>query len=103
MGFVKTLKTFAVASALFGTGLTFARVETPKAIQPLTPVLEKAQSELHKIIDKVSPSVVTILTYKEIKVSVPVEPFFPPEFRDLIPPQLRKFFPFGSQPMVKKE
>ena len=103
MGFVKTLKTFVVASALFGTGLTFAKVETPKAIQPLTPVLEKAQSELHRIIDEVSPSVVTILTYKEVRVNVPIEPFFPPEFRDLIPPQLRKFFPFGSQPRVKKE
>ena len=102
MGLAKAFKTFFVASALFGTGLVFAKTEVT-AVKPLTPVLEGAQSELHRIIDEVSPSVVTILTYKEIRINAPVEPFFPPEFKDLIPPELRKFFPFGSHPTVRKE
>ena len=76
------------------------QVKTP---QPLAPVLSKAQEELHKIIDKVSPSVVTILTYKEVKV---VQPIMPPgfdEFKRWLPPDLRNFLPFFGQPKVKKE
>ena len=111
MGILKRLGTFAAAAALFGVSFSFGtesvvsqnektQIVSPKAFAP---ILEEAQGELHKIIDKVAPSVVTILTYKEVKVNYSLEPFLPPEFRDLIPPQFRKFFPFENQPKVKKE
>ncbi len=74
-----------------------------KTSQPLAPILAKAQEELHKIIDRVAPSVVTILTYKEVKVIQPVIPPGFDEFKRWLPPDLRNFFPFFGQPKVKKE
>ena len=74
-----------------------------KTSPAFAPILAAAQEELHKIIDKVAPSVVTILTYKEVKV---VQPVIPPgfdEFRRWLPPDLRNFLPFFGQPKVKKE
>jgi serine protease Do len=108
MGISKFFKTALVAGSLLGTSLVFANttvqskgkseIQTAKV---LTPLLHQAQEELHAIINKVSPSVVTIFTYKEIKVA---EPFLPPGFEDFkkwLPKDFWDFLPF--QPRVKKE
>jgi serine protease Do len=108
MKVLKFATSFLVAGALFGSFATTEVKNTPKQVQiktekALTPILRMAQNELHKIISKVSPSVVTIFTYKEVKVN----PNFFGDwegFKDLIPPELRPFFPFfNHKPMVKKE
>ena len=99
----------SLAVALFGTTLlgfaqdSVAPKAEVKAPSVLAPVLSQAQEELHRIINKVAPSVVTIFTYKEVKV---IEPALPPgfeEFKKFIPPEFRDFLPFFGQPKVKKE
>ncbi|NPB05214.1 MAG: Do family serine endopeptidase [Aquificae bacterium] len=93
----------ALAAALFATGAlwasenqTAASAVKVEASKPLAPLLTQAQRELRAIIEKVSPSVVTIFSEKETKVSL-----FPPGFEDfwkLIPPEIRPYFPpFGGQ------
>jgi serine protease Do len=74
-----------------------------KSNQVFTPLLATAQEELHKIIRKVAPSVVTIFATKEVKVKPFEFPF--EEFKNLIPPELRPFFefPFNGEPRIKKE
>jgi serine protease Do len=92
------LKKLLIAAVLTGVaGLPAAaatQTQTPVKVQSskvLAPVLLKAQGELHRIIEKVAPSVVTVYSTKVVKVN---NPFLPPEdfFRDL-PPFMRKFFP----------
>jgi serine protease Do len=108
MSILKLVKTSLLVGTLFGSSLVLANTNLKaekkvnlKAEQVFTPILHQAQNELHKIIDKVSPSVVTILTYKEVRVE---NPLLPPGFEDL-----KKFFPkdfwqfFPWQPRVKKE
>ncbi|HIQ26682.1 MAG TPA: Do family serine endopeptidase [Aquifex aeolicus] len=98
----------SLAVILFGSSLLgFAQDTTlkggVKSPPVLTPVLSQAQEELHRVINKVAPSVVTIFTYKEIKV---IEPFSPPgfeEFKKLLPPELRNLLPFFGQPKIKKQ
>ncbi len=110
MRFFNTPLKWALVASFVG-GSVFAQpseVKNPntptkevKTTPVLTPVLHRAQSELRKIIDKVSPSVVTIFAVKEVKVET-----IPPGFEDffrMIPPELRPYLgPFG-QPKVKKE
>ncbi len=106
------LKNLFVLAALTGTlSVGFSQTQTQavkkeertvevKAPKALTPVLEEAQKELHRIIDKVSPSVVTIFATKVVKINVPQ---LPPDFWNIIPPELRKFFPIPGAPEEKVE
>jgi serine protease Do len=105
------LKKFLVLGALTGTVLgvspSFASAEkTPsvkteiKSAKVLTPILAEAQKELHRIIDKVSPSVVTIFSTKVVKVNVPT---LPPDFFNDIPPEFRKYFQIPNIPSERKE
>ncbi|RTZ57987.1 MAG: serine protease [Gammaproteobacteria bacterium] len=99
----KSLAVILLGSSLLGFAQNPTLKEEVKTTPALTPVLFQAQEELHRIINEVAPSVVTIFTYKEVKV---IEPFSPPgfdEFRKLLPPDLRDFLPFFGQPKVKKE
>ncbi|RTZ68297.1 MAG: serine protease, partial [Aquificaceae bacterium] len=99
----KSLAVILLGSSLLGFAQNPTLKEEVKTTPALTPVLSQAQEELHRIINEVAPSVVTIFTYKEVKV---IEPFSPPgfdEFRKLLPPDLRDFLPFFGQPKVKKE
>ena len=108
MGITKFIKTSLLVGSLFGSSLVFATTTVQekeavkvKTTEVLTPILHQAQEELHRIIDKVAPSVVTIFTYKEIKV---LEPLLPPgfeEFKKWLPKDFWDFLPF--QPKVKKE
>ena len=118
MGRFFKLNSLLLVGALFAASIGWSSTTpTPKGVEKvdrngevqvqsprvLTPVLSQAQSELHRIIDRVSPSVVTIFTYKEIKV---VEPVIPPGFEDfwkMFPPDVREFLPFFGQPKVKRE
>ena len=108
MGKFFKLGSLLLAGAIFGSSLGWSSQNLQGEVkvnssQVLAPVLSQAQSELHKIIDRVAPSVVTIFTYKEVKV---VEPVIPPGFGDFwrnLPPDLRDFLPFFGQPKVKKE
>ena len=114
MGKVSKLGALLLAGAIFGSALGFGQqTVAPQGVEkngtavvaskPLAPILAQAQDELHRIIDKVAPSVVTVLTYKEVKV---VEPFIPPgfeQFKKWLPPEFRDFLPFFGQPKVKKE
>jgi len=97
--------------AIFSTTPLLANTETNvvnheikiKTNSVFAPILKEAQKELHQIIDKVAPSVVTILTYKEVKV---IQPIIPPgfdEFKRWLPPDVRNFLPFFGQPSIKKE
>jgi len=101
-----------LASALFcssaGLGVSSqlqnnATKDEIKSQQVFAPILEKAQDELHRIIDKVAPSVVTIFSYKEITIR---QPIFPPGFDNFgkwLPPDFKNFLPFFNKPRVKKE
>jgi len=108
MQVLKLTTSFLVAGAILGSFATTVVKTTPKQVEiktekAFTPVLQLAQEELHRIINKISPSVVTIFTYKEIKVN---PDYFEDweEFRKLIPPELRPFFPFfNRKPMIRKE
>ncbi|HIP98092.1 MAG TPA: Do family serine endopeptidase [Aquifex aeolicus] len=99
----KSLAVILFGSSLLGFAQDTTLKEGVKSPPVLTPVLSQAQEELHRVINKVAPSVVTIFTYKEIKV---IEPFSPPgfeEFKKLLPPELRNLLPFFGQPKIKKQ
>ncbi len=105
----KSLKAVLAVGAL--GGLLFAQTATHGVVPKnqtqsvkttafLAPVLAEAQKELHAIIDRVSPSVVTIFATKVIKVKVSP---FGEDFWEMIPPEFRRFFQFPEIPQKKVE
>jgi len=106
MRILKNSLKLLLAGAIFQTvtvaqTLQTQKVEKINTVQVLTPVLHQAQSELRKIIDKVSPSVVTIFAIKEIKVRE-IPPGFENFFK-MLPPEFRPFIPPFGEPRIKKE
>jgi len=101
---MKRLKTALLTAALGGMAAlsvpSFSEGSIVKvnATQTFAPILSQAQSELHRIIEKVAPSVVTVEATKVVEVKTPFLP--PQEFLKDLPPFMRKFF---QQPPQKRE
>jgi len=99
------MKRLLLAGLLLGSAIAAPQSQTDRSpsvktevAKPLAPLLSKAQEELRRIIDEVSPSVVAILATREGREL----PFTPPEeLFKFIPPEFRKFFEFP--PAVRKE